>query len=312
MGMLRWFNKESYDGIGEALNDIRKEIKALQPRDSSDIVWSTSNNGVTAKLRNTNANQTELNDTDMYDTIESGSMFQVQDISEYDADTGLKIPKIQVIDGLNPDSDIAGYINNRAFPTKSFSLEYNEMVYLYAISPDAQSTDIVLSKQRSVSSNIIIVRLIATIYVSRYGKVDIQQMIKPLQNFDVPLYQNTGSVSIYASYNVSDKKISFSASVQGEFIHNTSRVEIPQTELRDDQVLLCVSVSLTEYPINTPWEFSIVFGWEVPDNHHTYRIIRYSLGSDDDYAFFSVQEVYDLNILTFTRLYIPSEMEVTQ
>ena len=55
MGMLKWFNKQKYSGLGEVLSSIRQELESLQPSDSSDIVWSKSANGMSAKFRGNNA-----------------------------------------------------------------------------------------------------------------------------------------------------------------------------------------------------------------------------------------------------------------
>jgi hypothetical protein len=242
-------------------------------------------------------------------------MFQVQDISEYDADGKIKTPKVQVIDGRSPNSGNSGWINQNAFPSKSFSLEYGETSYLYAIAGFRQSTDIVLLKQSSVTSNVFIVQLIASVTVSDSGSVSIRQMIKPLQDFTVPLYQDIrGDVRLNASYTVSDKKISFSANVSGFFQHNTDGVVIPTTELRDDKDTLYVGTSAIEYPVNTEFEYSIVFNGEAPDNvRYSYEIISYIKESDDYSATFTVKNINgDLHILTFTRMYVPTEGEITQ
>jgi hypothetical protein len=163
------------------------------------------------------------------------------------------------------------------------------------------------------------VQLIASVTVSASGSVSIRQMIKPLQGLTVPLYKRDingwyGSIMLDASYNVSDKKISFSANVHGTFLHNTSSVDIPQIELRDDKNALYVGTSQIEYPVNTEWEYSIVFNGEAPDNvHYSYEIISYYKGSDDDFARFEVNNINkNLHVLTFTRMYVPTEGEITQ
>lgn len=51
MGLLKWFNKDNYATLGEVLSVIRKELQALQPKDSSDIVWNLSEDGLSAQLR---------------------------------------------------------------------------------------------------------------------------------------------------------------------------------------------------------------------------------------------------------------------
>lgn len=51
MGLLKWFNKETYGGLGEVLGLVKKELESLQPQDSADIVWSKTHNGMSASIR---------------------------------------------------------------------------------------------------------------------------------------------------------------------------------------------------------------------------------------------------------------------
>lgn len=51
MGLLKWFNKSTYSGLGEALGAIRKELQALQPVDSADITWNKTSEGIQAVIR---------------------------------------------------------------------------------------------------------------------------------------------------------------------------------------------------------------------------------------------------------------------
>lgn len=100
MGILKWFNKQKYSGLGEVLSDIRQELKSLQPSDSSDIVWSKSANGMSAKLRGNNATSTqnELEDSPVQNSAYNG-MFAVSLVGD----------TITVCDGGDPDSGTAGY-----------------------------------------------------------------------------------------------------------------------------------------------------------------------------------------------------------
>lgn len=50
MAGLRYFNKERYSDLGEALSDIRRELQALQVQDSSTVVWNKSANGMSARV----------------------------------------------------------------------------------------------------------------------------------------------------------------------------------------------------------------------------------------------------------------------
>lgn len=73
MSMLKWFNKEKYDGLPSVLGVIRQELKSLQPTDSSDIVWSKSANGMSAKLRNVHNGSNAEQSQDDYVHIPIGS-----------------------------------------------------------------------------------------------------------------------------------------------------------------------------------------------------------------------------------------------
>ena len=75
MGKLRYFNKSKYNGLGDLLSDIKKELEALQPQDSADITWSLSSQGISAKLKKFSARSettTESNEENVIQTKSDG------------------------------------------------------------------------------------------------------------------------------------------------------------------------------------------------------------------------------------------------
>lgn len=102
--MLKWFRKNTYTSIGDALGDIQKELEALQPQDSDTITWDKTNTGVTAKLRSTSASgglaTEESTEVNAPAKVEGGynSYFKIVDRTETNED-GTKTFKIQVVDG---------------------------------------------------------------------------------------------------------------------------------------------------------------------------------------------------------------------
>ena len=72
MGKLRYFNKSEYNGLGDLLAAVKKELEALQPQDSADIVWSKSANGISAKLKKFSAGS-ETGESNEDDTVQKGS-----------------------------------------------------------------------------------------------------------------------------------------------------------------------------------------------------------------------------------------------
>ena len=67
MGILKYFNKDEYSNLGDVFGYIKKELQALQVKDSADIVWSKSANGISASLRRNGVqNETQQeSDTDI-------------------------------------------------------------------------------------------------------------------------------------------------------------------------------------------------------------------------------------------------------
>lgn len=111
MGLLKWFNKQKYSGLGDVLSDIRRELEALQPQDSTDIVWSKSANGVSAKFRgNTSASEMSEEQEDV--VVSAGELqykgaFAVRHVEGF---------TFEVYNGAYPEADptkphsmIAGY-----------------------------------------------------------------------------------------------------------------------------------------------------------------------------------------------------------
>lgn len=126
--MLKWFNKQSYITLGAALGDIQKELEALQPSDSSDIVWEKQANGITAKLRS-NSKPTGM---PVDESLPSNSSKPVSVAGEYSSffklvnasetsDDGTTVYKVKVMDGMN-----RGYnrckVNNKVFDIQDVTL----------------------------------------------------------------------------------------------------------------------------------------------------------------------------------------------
>ena len=95
MGMLKWFNKEKYDGLPAVLGVIRQELKSLQPTDSFDIVWSKSANGMSAKLRNAQDRSNTEQSQDEHTYVPTGSTIFPEN---------LKLKSSETLDGVTTNT----------------------------------------------------------------------------------------------------------------------------------------------------------------------------------------------------------------
>lgn len=149
MGLLRWFNKKRYSGIGEALTDIRKELQALQPTDSEDVVWSRQASGMSASLRTTNI--TESTGNTAVDDVSDTKKYQFKIVREGDT-------KVKVVNGFAPENSYAGNINGVHYPVAEFAVT-STPEYIYAINGEIKK----FSKQ--INSNVFPCVLLGKVFV---------------------------------------------------------------------------------------------------------------------------------------------------
>lgn len=118
--MLKHFNRSTYTSLGDALGDIRKEFESLQPKDSTDIVWSHQNSGISATLRLSktgNGMPTEaITEENITQPVVSGgynSYFKIIDASET-AEDGTVTHKVSIVDGYDRGSNRCK-VNNKVY-----------------------------------------------------------------------------------------------------------------------------------------------------------------------------------------------------
>ena len=143
MGLLKWFNKDNYATLGEVLSVIRKELQALQPKDSSDIVWNLSEDGLSAQLRSSNVGnqgtseegETVYTPTDT--SNEYNGMHKLVLITD-NSNPEAPIYKVCVCDGAtyNPNTQTSGSsrveVNNVSFDLDAEVFELHEKTaYIY-------------------------------------------------------------------------------------------------------------------------------------------------------------------------------------
>ena len=106
MGLLKWFNKERYSSLGDALGCIKKELEALQPQDSADVSWNRSANGISANIRKLSGGSEANNLTD-----DAGVQLPKYQFTIIDSSTDNET-SISVINGNDPESEYAGRVHN--------------------------------------------------------------------------------------------------------------------------------------------------------------------------------------------------------
>lgn len=150
MGKLRYFNKSEYNGLGDLLADIRKELEALQPNDSADIVWSKSANGISAKLKKFSAGS-ETGESNEDDTVQEGS-------TEYTGDFAVTKTAENTYTMRDGYTDIAGSISSKTFNIPATGKHYIVFDGVYDNAIDKYSVDIKVNT--SEKGHYIIARII--------------------------------------------------------------------------------------------------------------------------------------------------------
>ena len=101
---LKYFNKTSYNTLGDALGAIQKELESMQMIDSKDIKWVVQANGRQAILTSTNVGGAQPSEPVAMEnpttavTYEYNSFFKIVDSSITNED-GSVVNMISVIDG---------------------------------------------------------------------------------------------------------------------------------------------------------------------------------------------------------------------
>jgi hypothetical protein len=135
--MLKHFNKPTYTSLGTALTDIRKELESLQPKDSSDIVWSHTNTGMSASVRiNRSGNGMPTESTTEENTVQTtsdtgyNSYFKIVDMTETVNNTTMY--KFAVKDGAGRTYNRCK-VNNKVFDIPHYTSETVTQTVLIAL-----------------------------------------------------------------------------------------------------------------------------------------------------------------------------------
>lgn len=104
------FFKGAFPGLRALIDAIHKELKSLQPKDSSTIRWTRDSSGMSANLVTPTPSagglpaeaEAEEKESDAY-----SGYFKVIDASTTDEET--KTLKISVVDGADADSEFCGH-----------------------------------------------------------------------------------------------------------------------------------------------------------------------------------------------------------
>ena len=185
------------------------------------------------------------------------------------------------------------------------------MNYIYAIAyPNGQGAEIVGLKHE-ISSNVFTVKLLAMVFIEN-NIVTINQIVKTESDIYVSgIYDllNASMPKIEYSYSVSDRSLTFSASISGYFRYNGDISEIPTTALKNGADSFYVGINKSTVPINTPVEFYFYFGSdgrpEGVDDRERYLLLSYRKTD----TVLHIQNIGTPHVFTFTTLYLPSDGE---
>lgn len=130
MGLLKWFNKSTYRGLGEVFGDIRKELQALQPVDSADITWNKTSEGIQAIIRDkaTTSSSTQSAEDGITTVVDSAYDGFHQLSIPPDRPNTLRIGADKYNDSLN--SPVLVNTLHMEMPTTYITLEKKEYVYV--------------------------------------------------------------------------------------------------------------------------------------------------------------------------------------
>lgn len=114
MSALKYFKKNEYNSIGEALLDIQKELQSLIPINSDGIKWSRTANGMQANLQtgpggayNQQEPTEDAEPVIVQEEVYNG-YFKLVDMTEYNEDGTVKAYKVGVVDGKTFDGTTSG------------------------------------------------------------------------------------------------------------------------------------------------------------------------------------------------------------
>lgn len=106
---LKFFNKDTYDSIGDAFKAIKQELLSLCPKDSSSVRWQRGLDGMSATVK---AGQSASDDGGtVEEPITQSSTynghFTIKDVSTYNEDGTVKEFRVAVCDGKtwNPETE---------------------------------------------------------------------------------------------------------------------------------------------------------------------------------------------------------------
>lgn len=107
MSGLKYFNKDSYDSLGDALTAIRQELRSLCPKDSANVKWKRGADGMSISLGTQQAGSSA--ESVIADEVTSSSKyngyFTLKDVSTYNEDGTVREYRVAVCDGESWDAE---------------------------------------------------------------------------------------------------------------------------------------------------------------------------------------------------------------
>lgn len=107
MGGLKFFNKDTYESLGEAFKAIKQELLSLCPKDSSSVRWQRGMDGMSATVKAGQSAAEEGGDApEEFTSQPSGynGYFTIKDVSTYNEDGTVKEYRVAVCDGETWDA----------------------------------------------------------------------------------------------------------------------------------------------------------------------------------------------------------------
>lgn len=110
---LKFFNKDTYESLGDAFKAIKQELLSLCPKDSSSVRWQRGADGMSAVVKTGQAASDEGGDVPEESTPQPSGYngyFTIKDVSTYNEDGTVKEYRVAVCDGetWDPETEKSG------------------------------------------------------------------------------------------------------------------------------------------------------------------------------------------------------------
>ena len=113
---LKFFNKDAYTSLGDALKDIKQELLSLCPKDSSNVRWQRGADGMSAIVKAGQSAADEggavLEESTSQPSGYNG-YFTLKDVSTYNEDGTVKEYRVAVCDGetWDPETETSNHMS---------------------------------------------------------------------------------------------------------------------------------------------------------------------------------------------------------